>query len=218
MIKVILFDLDGTVANTNNLIFKSFRHVLETYKIENIEDKTIYSFFGEPLDYTLDRYKSFDTTENLVKCYRAYNEREHDLLIEEFPTVKETLDKMKEKGYKLAIVTSKNRKMATRSLKALDLYDYFDLLVTPEDTLKHKPDKEPCEFALKHFNVKPQESIMVGDSSYDLMSGKSAGCYTIGVNYSLISKDILLSTNPDFMVDEFKDILYIVDTLNETQK
>lgn len=214
MIKGILLDLDGTVADTNELIFESFRHTFISHGIENITDEEIYSFFGEPLFRTMERYAPVEEAPNLVNTYREFNESKHDSMIKEFPYVLETLKNIKDMGLKLAIVTSKRKEMAMRSLSRLHLNHFFDLIVSPENTLKHKPDKEPVEYALKELGLLSKEAIMVGDSPYDLLAGKNAGTLTCGVRYTKLNIMHLERTNPNYMIDSFEKLLDIIKELN----
>jgi len=213
MIKLCLFDLDGTVADTNALIFDSFRHTFTHYGLENVTDEEIYSFFGEPLFKSMERYAGVEDAPNFVQVYREYNELKHDDMILSFPNVDEVLTELKKLGIKLGIVTSKRSEMAMRSIERLGLTKYFDLIVTPEDTVRHKPEKDPVEFAVNHFGLKPSETIMVGDSPYDLMSGKAAGTFTCGVTYTKIAVQKLLDVEPTFMIDNLKELISAIKTL-----
>lgn len=215
MIRAVLFDFDGTVADTNELIKESFRHVFDTYKINDISDDVIYSFFGEPLFETLGRYCSDGEVDNLVSVYRDYNLKNHDEKIALFPNVRETLQELKNRGLFLGIVTSKMHGTVERGLRLLDIINFFDVVVTPEDTIKHKPDKEPVVYALRKLGVTKDEALMVGDSQYDIQSGNGAGTKTVAVNYSRIKKEILTSANPTYFVDDLSELIGIVDTLNK---
>lgn len=128
-----------------------------------------------------------------------------------FDGAKEMLKGLKDKGIKTAIVTSKRKGLATRGLKLGDLLKYIDIIISPEDTIKHKPEAEPAIKACELLGVKPNEAIMVGDSSYDLLCGKRAGCLTCGVNYTATGVQNLLDTNPNYMVENPLEILDILD-------
>ncbi len=212
MIEAVLFDLDGTVADTNDLVYASFRRLFEKLEIE-VEDDIIYSFFGEPLENSLRKYS--DTPEELVGHFRDFNEKKHDQMIKPFDGVVETLELLLEKGIKLGIVTSKRENMAKRSLEALKLSKYFSVVVTPEYTRKHKPYAEPLLKACELLGgIDPSHTIMVGDATYDILCGNKAGAHTVGVTYSMISLDVLKAAKPDFMVDNLRELLPIIEKLN----
>ena len=137
MIEAVFFDLDGTVANTNELIYQSFKRMFTDKMKMEVEDAEIYSLFGEPLTTSLLKYQE-DITD-IMDYYRTYNAEHHDAMVTSFVGVEEALKAVKENGLKLGIVTSKREAMARRSLSCLGLLDYFDVIVTPEYTEKHKP-------------------------------------------------------------------------------
>ena len=91
MIKAVLFDLDGTVADTNTLIFESFKYTFAEHGIENVLDEDIYAFFGEPLALSMERYTTKELAPRLVETYRSFNEVKHDEMIADFPEVVTTL-------------------------------------------------------------------------------------------------------------------------------
>lgn len=213
MIKAVLFDLDGTIADTNNLIFQSFRYTLGQHGILGIPDEAIYASFGEPLVRTMERFAPEDAR-LLVDTYHAYNLAKHDEMIQSFPGIEETLAALKDMGLLLGIVTSKREKVARQSLAVLDLARWFQAVVTPEQTIKHKPEPEPVLQGAKLLGVNPQEAMMVGDSPYDLLAGRRAGCLTCGVEYSRLKLSLLLGTDPDFMISEPRALLPIIRQLN----
>lgn len=212
MIKAVLFDLDGTLINTNELIYKSFSYVLRDILKLDADDEEITSTYGKPLENTMSKYENDKySAEELVKIYIKYNEEHHDNMCKPFEGAKEMLKGLKDKGIKTAIVTSKRKGLATRGLELGDLLKYMDIIISPEDTIKHKPEAEPAIKACELLGVKTNESIMVGDSSYDLLCGRRAGCLTCGVSYTKTGVQNLLDTNPDYMVEHPLEILDILE-------
>lgn len=208
MLKAVLFDLDGTLINTNELIIDSFKHTFKVLKnIEPDRDEVI-SWFGEPLFRTMGKF--FDDVDEAISVYREYNLKYHDERISLYNNTKEMLIALKDRGYKLGIVTSKNKCTAIKGLKFLGIYEYFDEMITSDDVDNHKPHKEPVLKACNLLGVFPEESIMVGDSMYDIVSGRSAGSKTCGVLFSLM-KDKLLDEKADYYVSDLIEIVDIVD-------
>lgn len=214
MIKAVMFDLDGTIADTNELIFESFRHTFRTHGIDHIADREIYSFFGEPLRNTMLRYAP-DQAQEMTETYRAFNEVHHDEMIRHFPRVAETLTQLRDMGILLAIVTSKRGSVAQKSLDALNLSGYFKVIVTPEMTERHKPEPDPVLCGASLLGVLPCEAIMVGDSPYDLLAGRAAGCLTCGVEYTRLELNVLQLTKPDYMITEVSSLIEIIQRLNQ---
>lgn len=204
-IKGILFDLDGTVINTNDLVIKSFQHTLKNKLNLEVTRGELVPFFGEPLVDTFARY-SADKVDLLVTAYREFNRQEHDNLTTIFPGVKETIIQLKNEGYLLAIVTSKKNASAHQGLRLFGLEQYFDCFVGYDDTEKHKPNPEPVFQALASLSLKPEQAIMVGDSPYDILCGKNAGTATAVVKYSEHPLEKLMEYKPDYVLNDLTDI------------
>lgn len=206
MIKGILFDLDGTLINTNELIINSYQHTLKSLLNLDVSGEEIIQYFGEPLKITLGRYCTQEQLSRLVEYYRKYNIENHDRLTKCFPNVYATLRTLKSKGLKLAVVTSKMRDTALRGLSLCQLTDFFDIVITYEDTEEHKPTAAPILKALNELRLKSNEVLMVGDSPNDIQSAHNAGIKCVIVEYSVIDKDILTKYRPDYWIQNFKEI------------
>jgi len=213
-IEAVLFDLDGTLINTNNLILNSFKYTFKTYfKNTDIKDEEIIKLFGEPLQKNMERYDK-ENVDKLIDIYNEYNERVHDELTESFDGVEYTLKKLKENGIKLAVVSSKRRHMVERGLSLFKLKKYFNVIVTPEDTNVYKPFGEPALKACELLRVSPLNSLMVGDSHNDILCGKNAGNKTCLVKYTVLPIKGLLKYSPDFIIDSMKDLLGVIEKEN----
>ncbi|HCW03268.1 MAG TPA: pyrophosphatase PpaX [Clostridium sp.] len=215
MIKAVLFDLDGTLINTNKLILESFKHTFRSQLNLEMEDEKIVRFFGEPLKKSLASVDS-ENLDKLVATFHQFNSKNHDILAEKYEGSLETIQALKERGIKLAIVTSKRKIMADRSLKLIKIYDLMDVIITPEDTEKHKPNGEPALLACQRLGVAPEEALMVGDSIYDVKCGKNAGTKTCIVSYSFFSVEELMNENPDYVIDKLWELVGIVNGENLT--
>lgn len=209
MIKAVLFDLDGTIIDTNELIEISFKHAFKVHLNEDRTSEEVTKFFGQPLKDSFMPYGE-ELAEKMIKTYRDFNEAIHDERCKEFEGVKETLEFLKEKGIKTAIVTSKRRILAERGMNLFDLRKYFDVIVTPEDTTEHKPKPGPVLKACELLSVDPKNAMMVGDSHFDLMSGKNAGAKTCGVRYTALPIKLLEDCNPDYFINSIDEIKEIV--------
>lgn len=210
MINAILFDFDGTLIDTNDLIIQSYKYALKKHLNMTVETSSIVQYFGEPLITTLKRYDN-ERTEELVKIYRTFNETKHDELVKPISGVLEGILKLKSMGVKLGIVTSKRMVQVKRGLEILGLSGVFDCIITPEDTVKHKPEGEPALKCCQCIGVLPEEAIFVGDSHYDILCGKNAGCKTCLVSYSVLSMENLMKYNPDYVIDKIIDITHIIN-------
>lgn len=211
MIRAVLFDLDGTLLNTNELIYNSFCHAFKSVLKIELPKEEITRLYGKPLNKSLVKYTdNEEELENLITAYRTYNAEHHDGMCEPFSGVMELLKALKDKGIKLGIVTSKRKDVAERGMKLGKVFDFMDVVISPELTEKHKPEGEPAIKACEILGVDPSEALMVGDSSYDLLCGKNAGCFTCGVEYTALELKELLDVEPTYMVKDPLDILKLV--------
>lgn len=211
MIKAILFDLDGTLLNTNELIYNSFCHTFRYVLNMELSKDKITSLYGKPLEYSFSQYtKDKEVLNKMIVEYRSYNAIHHDEMCKPFDGVVELLETLKEKCIKIGIVTSKRGEVAKRGMELGGIIDFMDVIVSPELTEKHKPEAEPALKACEILNIKPEEAIMVGDATYDLLCGKAAGCKTCGVEYTAIKVSELLAVEPTYMVKSPLDILKLV--------
>lgn len=210
MIKALLFDLDGTLIDTNELIIMSFRHTFKEMLNLEVEDTEITRLFGEPLTQSMLRYNS-ERAEELVDFYRNYNESIHDSYCRSFNGAMEVLKKIKYAGIKIAVVTSKRRTLAERGMKLVGIFEYMDVIITPEDTEIHKPNPQPALKAMELLGVKPEETVMIGDSYIDILCGRNAGCRTCGVTYTALPIEALHKENPDYMINSLSDLYEIIN-------
>ena len=210
-ITTLLFDLDGTLINTNELIIASFLHTLNHYYPNQYTREDVFEFIGPSL---LETFSGLDheRAEEMIEHYREHNHFHHDLLVQEYEGVYETILALKERNYKVGIVTTKMRKAVERGLIKGRLDQFFDVVVTFDDVKKTKPDPEPIELALKLIGSSAAETIMVGDNSHDILAGKNAGTKTAGVAWTLKGRDYLEQYGPDYMLDNMRDLLAIVES------
>lgn len=209
MIKAVLFDLDGTLVNTNRLIMESFKYTLIMHGLKYPGDDEIVKYFGEPLIKTLERFDS-KNADAFLKTYREFNEVKHDIMVEKIDGAEETINSLKKIGIKVGVVSSKRRGMVDKGLKITNLDGLMDVIITPEDTKLHKPNGEPVIKACEVLNIKPENSIMVGDSHFDILCGKNAGAKTCLVKYTALSVDDILKHSPDYCIDKLIDLINIV--------
>jgi len=208
MIKAILFDFDGTLIDTNNLIFQSYRTAFKQVLNRDISDEEILTLYGRPLYASLMEYG--EPGERLYNAYREFNETRHDKLVKGFDGAADGVRIIKEMGFKTGIVTAKRLHMVKRGLVIMGLEDAFDVIITPDDTQKSKPDPEPVLCGCKKLNVLPSETVYVGDSIFDMEAGKSAGTLLCAVKYTLTPVEKMSAFNPRFFVDsmiELADLL-----------
>lgn len=210
----ILFDLDGTLIDTNELIIQSFLHTLQHYYPDQYKREDVLPFMGPTLVETFGSMNP-DNIEEMIKTYRTFNISNHDLLVKEFEGVKETIIALKEKGYKIGIVTSKMSDVVMKGLKLTELDPYFEIIVALDHVEKAKPDPGPILMALEKLDSIPEETIMVGDNHHDIVGGQNAGVRTAAVAWSIKGRDYLATFNPDYMLENMTDLLSILEAEGE---
>ncbi|OXM85020.1 pyrophosphatase PpaX [Paenibacillus rigui] len=210
MIQTVLFDLDGTIIDTNELIIQSFLHTFEGVTPEPVTREHIIPNMGRPLVEQMQYFTGRTEVEDLVQKYRAFNVGKHDDLVTEFPRVKETVAQLHAAGIKLGIVTSKVRLTSLMGLKLCGLSDYFQTIVSVDDVQKAKPDPEGIRKAMKELGSSPETTLMVGDSHYDIDAAHNAGVQSAGVAWSMKGIEYLKSYNPTYIIDDITELLPIV--------
>lgn len=213
-ITTLLFDLDGTLIDTNELIIQSFLHTLEKYYPDKYKREDVIHFMGPPLEETFSKVDP-DRMELLRQTYMDFNKTHHDHYVKEFAGVYETIETLKNAGYKLGVVTTKRNEVVQMGLRLTGLAPFFEKVITFNDVTKVKPDPEGVNMALAFFDSTPDETIMVGDNFHDIEAGKNAGTKTAGVAWSLKGKEFLQRLEPDYMLETMGDLLHILGVNHE---
>lgn len=208
-VKALLFDFDGTLLDTNELIIETFLHLLNDKFPGQYSAQDCLKFIGPSLKETFDELTP-DESDEMVARYREWNAVHHDELVKGYDGVLETLQQLKEMGLRLAVVTTKNRAGITRGMRVLGAEGIFEYCITMDDVTHVKPHPEPIFLALEKLGVAKEEAIMIGDNSHDIEGGKNAGVRTAGVAWSFKGEDYLRACNPDFMLQHMTDLLEIV--------
>lgn len=208
-INTVLFDLDGTLINTNELIISSFLYTLDKYYPNQYKREDVLPFIGPSLHDTFSKIDE-NRVEKLIQCYRDFNHEHHDELVEEYETVYETVQDLRKKGYKVGIVTTKARKTVEMGLALSKLKQFFNVVVTIDDVEHVKPHPEPIQKALQLLEAKPEEALMVGDNHHDIVGGQNAGVKTAAVAWTIKGRKYLESYKPDYVLEKMSDLLTIL--------
>lgn len=202
--KGIIFDIDGTLTSTNELIFNSFNHIWNKYFNKVLTPEEIISLFGPTEDEIIDKLygeKAFQAKNDYYEYYRN-NHHIADL----YEGIKEILQFLKDENILLSIYTGKGRKAALITLEELDILKYFDLIVTGDDIISHKPSPEGIELFINKFNLKKDEVLMIGDAPADVKAARSAGVNVASVVWDSYSKEKVLSLNSDYYFEKVNEL------------
>ncbi|GIO23908.1 pyrophosphatase PpaX [Oceanobacillus sp. J11TS1] len=206
-IRTILFDLDGTLLNTNELIRASFEHTFEKFNL-HFTPEEIKELNGPPLNETFHHIDP-EKSEQMITTYREYNMKEHDRYVETFPAVYETIKQLHDKGIALGIVSTKIKKTVMMGLELTKLTEFFPVIITYDDVSHKKPHPEPVEKAMARLHATPETTLMVGDNFHDIVSGQRAGVQTAAVSWSEKTEDFLKSYHPTYYLDTMRDLLTV---------
>lgn len=209
----VLFDLDGTVVDTVELIRASFRHATRTVLGTVLPDEEIMRFVGQPL-MTQMRQLSEEHAQELCDTYREHNHRVHDELIRGYEGVEEMLAALRRHGRRIGLVTSKSGKPTAMAFRSLDLERYFDVIITADDTTKHKPAPEPLLLCLERLAppdlpADPAGAIYIGDSPFDIQAGQAAGMATAAVTWGIFSRAALEASGPTYILERPGDVVRV---------
>jgi pyrophosphatase PpaX len=214
LLKATLFDFDGTLVDTTELIYQSMRHAAgEVLGRDDLTREVLMANVGQPLPRQMELL-SARHADALLDSYRLHNEENHDALIDEFPGIEEALARLRSAGIGVAVVTSKRRPSVDMALKTFPgLGEVVDAWVTMEDTEEHKPRPEPLLKGLELLgNVPREEAAYVGDSPFDIAAARAAGVMSVAVSWGAFSEETLRAAEPDRLVS---DIDAAVDVLLE---
>jgi pyrophosphatase PpaX len=185
--RAVLFDLDGTLLDTKELILSSFRYATREVLGEALPDEAVLSYIGIPLK---DQAQIFAPghVDEMLRVYREHNARVHDELIRYFEGTREMLDELRAEGRRLAVVTSKRNGLAVRGLTYFGLEGYFEFVIGSEDTTKHKPEPEPLLLGAERLGLLPSDCVYVGDSPFDMQAARAAGIVAVGALWGMFTR------------------------------
>lgn len=212
--KVIMLDFDGTTACTVHAIYHAAKRMLNEYGYE-VEKDIVYKNFGLALPYSFYCFagvESFDeeTSKNMIADYNRIYREEAEQLIELFDGVADTLDTLKKAGIKIVIASNNVHPVLERQLSNLGIRHYIDDIVAVEDVENVKPAPDIALEVLRRCNIKPEEAIVVGDSTYDMDMGREAGCDLCGVSYGGHTPEMLREKGAKYIMDNFSELEKIV--------
>ena len=214
--KLIILDVDGTVWDSERDVFASFNHTLKEIANYEITKDEFQTLAGKPLGYMFEKTLP-ENKKNLSKeCeirYREYYIDEGHFADKTvlFKNVKETIEKFKNDGFYLAVASSKPKRILDKMMNLFELYGFKYVLGTEESNFKHKPDPEVVNYIMNKLSVSKEDTVIVGDSKSDILTGKNAGIDTIAVSYGYDKKENLINAEPTYIIDDFSKLKEIIE-------
>lgn len=211
-IKLIIFDLDGTLVNSIIDITNSLNYAIEPYGLGTKTVEEVRQLVGEGITKVIERVlgdERLNLREDVVKRFLDfYSEHIVDNTVP-YPDVRETLERLN--GYKKAVISNKREAFSIKVLQGVDLIRHFDMVVGSDSTEEKKPSPVPLLHVLSTLGFEPGDAIMVGDSNHDIEAGKRAGVKTVGVTYGYRDKAYL--SEADFIIDRMSELPSVIQGL-----
>ncbi len=205
-IKLVIFDLDGTLVDSSPDIRTAINIAIEPYGARPVSVELTRELVGEGITRLMEKVIEIESllvaTETLVERFLAYYSVHLVELTSVYAGVHETLAMLS--GYRKAIVSNKREDLSRRSLEMLGLAPHFDLVVGSETAPAKKPSPVPIFYVLDRLGLRPADAVIVGDSPYDIEAGRSAGIKTVAVTYGYRSAELL--RDADALIDSMTQL------------
>ena len=214
--KLLIFDVDGTIWDSEKDVFLSFNHTLKTMAGFEITKEQFQELAGKPLGDMFEKVLPDDKKalsgeyEKAYKKYYIYEEHFADATVL-FPDVKRIIDKFKNEGYYMAVASSKPKRILDKMVATFNLEGFNYVLGTEESDFKHKPDPQIVNYIMDKLNVTKEDTVIIGDSKSDILTGKNAGIDTIAVTFGYDKKENLISAEPTSIIDKFGELENIIE-------
>ncbi len=212
-IRLIIFDFDGTLGDSQRLITDTMLETIDKMGLEKRTREACASTIGLPLA------KCFSTIipmsdDKADECAEVYSDifRRNNIpgAVPPFPNVIETIRKLKQNGISLSIASSRHHHSLSQFVNEMKLEDCFTYIIGADDVVHPKPEAEPIERTLAHYGLQADETLMVGDTKFDILMGRNGGTRTCGVTYGNGTADELKNAGADMIIDDIADLLQIV--------
>ena len=207
--KGIIFDVDGTLTSTNKLIFASFNHVSKKYLNKTYTDAELISLFGPTEDVILKEWCG-DNYENARKDYYDYYSDNHSMA-DLYPGIIDILKFLKKKNILLSIYTGKGKEAATITLKKLNIYNYFDMIITGDDVKEHKPSPEGITVFLEKFGIEKSRALIIGDAPTDIKAARAAGIKCASVIWDSYAKEKVLALGSEYVFETVSELFEFLE-------
>ncbi|MED3823001.1 HAD family hydrolase [Priestia flexa] len=216
--KAIIFDFDGTLADTLPICYYAFRCVFKEFDQKNLSPEEIKLMFG-PSETGIIRENLFNINkEQAIEMYYKKYFENHSQLVKQNKDIDKLIKHLKNKGIKLGIVTGKARRSLDISLEALQMESFFDVIITGDDVKKPKPNPEGVIKALSVLDVQNDEAVFIGDSDADIHAGVQANVYTAGVRWLCNYRTLEFTTQPNRIFNNVPEFINFINmgVLNES--
>ncbi|MBU0473581.1 MAG: HAD family hydrolase [Bacteroidetes bacterium] len=201
----IIFDIDGTIVQSNELIFATFNHVTEKFLGKTTSPDEIIALFG-PTEAVIIKQLFSDNFENVMNDYYQFYRQNHNKMAKVFDGITTLIDELKSRNILLSIYTGKGKGSTEITLEELGIRDKFDMIVTGDDIEDHKPSPEGVDVFVNKYNLNRDRVLMIGDAPPDVKAAKATGIKIASVLWDSYAKEEVLSMGSDYYFESVKDL------------
>lgn len=202
-IRLVIFDFDGTLGDSQKLITDTMLATIERLNLPMKSREECARTIGLPLKECFSSIIPM-TDEQAEECAEVYSEifnvKNVPGVVKAFPGVVETLERLSSQGILMSIASSRSHRTLAKLVDELDLSKYITYLIAADDVVEKKPAAESVLKTLRHFNFEAHETLVVGDTEFDILMGRNAGTHTCGVTYGNGSKESLEAAKAEWIV------------------
>lgn len=209
MIKTVILDFDGTMADTKSIILKTMHQTIAEYGMPQPSDDECAATIGLPLEDSFMQMLgiSYEEAANYAQTYhRLFETNNTDDAVTMFPNVADTIRRMHADGLTLAIASSRGHRSLADFVSRFRLEDCFSVIIGADDVKNAKPDPEPVNIILRQTGTDAGDAIVVGDTAFDITMGRRAGTHTCGVTYGNGTRDELEQSGAGSVIDDFAQL------------
>ena len=197
--RCIIFDMDGTLTATNQLIFDSFNQVAARYLGRTLTPTEVIAYFGPPEEGAVRRMIGTDDITEAMQGYYAYYRSEHQRLAVLYPGIRELLQSLHDRGVTIALFTGKGRRTTDITMEEFGIAHFFAMTVTGDDVESYKPSGDGIRRILARFNLRPEDAVMIGDSTSDILAARECGVTMASVVWDSYGKEEVIAMKPDHL-------------------
>jgi phosphoglycolate phosphatase len=212
MIKLIIFDLDGTLIDSSQDIANAINHAILGTGLPDVSNEETIKLIGEGITRLIEKLLEPDLLAKSDEVLKKFMNYYSSHLVENtrlYPFVKETLQGLKD--FRKVVLSNKRASFSTEILEKLGVSEYFDAVLGSDTVEEKKPSPKPVNSLLDEFSVSRDKAIIVGDSDIDIKTGRAAGIRSIGVTYGYRSKEILHEA--DLLIDDLRQLEHVINEM-----
>ena len=212
-VEAIIFDMDGTLIDSCEFVLTAMEFTLSKHGVPGVNRGAMAAVTGKPIHAMYEALAPHKDARLLESDHRAHHtDNEH--LLSSYEGVVETLQTLKESGFKLGVFTGFDKTTYGR-LRQFGLLDFFESIVEVSRYTRHKPDPEGLQLCMSELGVRPEHTVYVGDGVSDMGAGRAAGAVAVvGITHGFTAAKDLADAGADYLIDSLPELLAIVDRLD----